>query len=109
MVYKPTYGSHHKNCISRNRNKILIRRKLFGAKLPSSLEIDDNDGVEPDLDVYMRNLFVDTQLHLRSPEQILVAESEYAKTYKDCWNRDKKHRPDAIRVQSVFEKLLNSL
>lgn len=109
MVEKPLHGTHQKSCISKNRKQLLIRRKLFDAKLSSSLEIDGFDGSEQDSDIDMRNLFVDTQLYLRSPEQILFAENDYDRTYRDCWNRDKKHRYKAIEVQDILKKLLNSL
>lgn len=108
MAEKPIYGSHQKAYISKNKQQLLIGRKLFDAKLSSSLESDDYDG-DKNSKVDMENLFTEKNFYLCSPETILFAESEYDRACRVCWNRDVKHRYSAVKIQSIFKDLLNSL
>ena len=108
MAEKPIYGSHQKAYISKNKQKLLIGRKLFDAKLSSSLENEDYDG-DKNSNVNMESLFIDKNLYLCSPEKILFAESEYDRAYRNCWDREVKHRYNAVKIQSIFKELLNSL
>jgi hypothetical protein len=100
MVEKSSYGSHQKNRIFKNHKQLIIRKKLFESKLSPKLESEENEDCE---------IFIDHQLYLRSPEHILLVESEYVKIYSDCWNRDKSQRYDAVKVSENLRKLIDLL
>lgn len=103
-VEKSSTGSLRKTRLSINQNQIIVRKKLFGSISSPS---DEAVVVSPDLD--MQKLFLDEKLHQRSPERILWIESEYVRTYKDCWNRVKSQRYSAIKLLSIFERFISSL
>lgn len=104
LTEKSSYGSHQKNRIFKNNKHFLIRKKLFESKLSPKLEGDENEEATD-----LQELFVDHQLCLRSLEDILFVESEYAKMYSDCWSSEKSQRYDAFKVFNVLQRLINSL
>ena len=104
MLEKSSYGSHQKNRIFKSHKPVLVRKKLFESKLSPKLEGDEND-IHTDL----QDLFIDSQLFLRSPEQILHVDSEYVKIYSDCWSSDKSQRYTAAKVMRILQNLIDSL
>jgi hypothetical protein len=101
LTEKSSYGSHQKNRIFKHK-PLLIRKKLFESKLSPKLEGDESI-------TDLQELFIDSQLLLRSPEHILLVESEYVKIYSDCWSSTKSLRYDAAKVFKALQKLIDSL
>lgn len=101
FLEKSSYGSHQKNRIFKHHKQQTIRKKLFESKLSPKFEVDELSGAE--------ELFVDPQLSTRSAEAILLAESEYVKLYKECWNCDKNRRHEAVAVREILQNLIKSL
>lgn len=102
-IGKSLHGSQQKNCIS-TKKQIYIGRKLFDSKLPSKLKIQED--YEDDSDDDMRELFIDSQLSLRSPKSILLVENEYDKLYTNCWNHIASRRFVATEAANIIEKFL---
>lgn len=101
LAEKSSYGSHQKNRIFKHNSRLPIRKKLFESKLSPKFEDDETNDLQ--------ELFVDHQLCLRSPEDILSVESEYAKIFHDCWSSDKSRRYEAVKVFNLLQKLINLL
>ena len=95
------YGSHHRNKIPKKHE--IIRKKLSNCKIISNIFTQDQD----DLD--MSQIFIDSQLCLRLPEQILLVESEFIRMFRNCWHRNKHERNTAFEVANKLQQLLNVL
>jgi serine/threonine protein kinase len=84
-----------------------IRKKLFSASF--SPNFDGEAEVEEVSDESMRDLFIDHQHFLRSPEKVQLIETKYVQMYRSCWHRDKSKRLSALKVHDSIEKWFNYL
>lgn len=104
IAEKSSTGSSKRTRLGMNKNQLVVRKKLFGSISSPSDEVTDVS-----CNVDMQNLFLDEMLHKRVSQRIQWIESEYVRTYKNCWKRVKSQRYHAIKLLSVYEKLVNSL
>lgn len=90
-------SSHKKLRVTKNKRKVLQRRKLFD----SNVDDDEDDGQE------MYDLFIDRR-ELES-EIVSLVEDNFVKLFQKCWSQDDTQRSSASTVRDTLQYLIDLL
>lgn len=95
------YGSNQKNRIYKGKTILDSRRKLFeNLQTSPAVEKCEHEFIE---------CFIDLDICSRSPDKILLLESEYVKIYKNCWSQDPSSRYSADEIFNSLQNMITLL